>query len=218
MVALPLKDPESAAIAMSIWKLDQRYAQQNRNELGILLKNHVVGAKRILEIGSCFGRTLEAMAEVAAPGALLRVIDLGKLPEESVYCGFDVQPSLTRMAQRLMSYGCDVVVAIGSSQNPQIVDWARQWAPYDFILIDAGHTEEAVAADWHNYGGMGKVVAFHDIANPELGVKKFWDKLITNMVHLRDYREIVCPMGIGVVHGGAQGASTPPLTGETNES
>jgi hypothetical protein len=193
-------------VTSSIWKLDQTYAQQNRNELEILLEQHLKGVKSILEVGSCFGRTLEAMAEVAAPGALLRVIDLGELPDEAgPYKGFDLRSSLVKIVQQLADRGFDIKVGFGNSHDPALIDWVRQWAPYDFVLIDAGHTEDDVFADWQNYGGMGRLVGFHDIVNPDLGVGTVWRAITSELVNREHYREIVCPMGIGVMRGGAYG-------------
>jgi predicted O-methyltransferase YrrM len=181
------------------WRMDTPYGMQNRNELEILLRDHVRGAKRVLEIGSCFGHTLAAIAGVMEHGGLIRSIDLGKLPEEAgPYAGFDVEPSLTKMCQKIRAEGFDIMLAIGDSTDQKVIEWARQWAPYDFIMIDGAHDYEGVKKDWINYHAMGKLVAFHDVANPGLGVERFWNELTEN----RPNRRIVSPMGIGVVSGG----------------
>jgi len=72
----------------------------------------------------------------------------------------------------------------GVSQDPEIVEQAREIGPYDFIFIDADHTYDAVKADWENYRDMarpGGIFAFHDtqhIGDPTYGVEQLWGEII----------------------------------------
>lgn len=45
------------------------------------------------------------------------------------------------------------------------VDWVAEAGPYDFLIIDAGHTFEDAKRDHENYGQLvrpGGIIAFHD--------------------------------------------------------
>jgi hypothetical protein len=97
----------------------------------------------------------------------------------------------------------------GDSQDAEIIKKARDLGPYDAVLIDADHRYDAVLIDWRNYGPMGRLVAFHDIAAPEghtsaktgypVEVPRLWAEIKASG---RRTVEFVAPgslMGIGVV-------------------
>ena len=62
--------------------------------------------------------------------------------------------------------------------------WAKQFAPYDFLFIDAGHDYADVDRDMHDYGLLvrpGGIIAFHDTlprsAYPEVEVWRYIETL-----------------------------------------
>jgi hypothetical protein len=86
---------------------------------------------------------------------------------------------------------------------------AKEWAPYDFIFIDAGHYYPEVRADWDAYlplAQKGAMVVFHDIlppsvVHPEIEVARLWAEIKADGY---DTEEIVADRdadwgGIGVV-------------------
>src|SRR6266496_960509 len=146
-------------------------AQQAPGEVVWLLP-HILGAKRILEIGSMHGDMLRAMATACRPGAIIRSIDLPG--EDGPKASED---NLHRAHDELQADGFDVEIFLGNSRSKSAINWARAWAPYDFIFIDGDHSYEGTKADWENYGPMGRLVGFHDIQRADLGCGKMWDEI-----------------------------------------
>lgn len=95
-------------------------------------------------------------------------------------------------AHRLREQGHDVHLLWGDSQDARIIEEARTFGPYDAIFIDADHRMAGVTADWNNYGPMGRIIAFHDIAwrrAPEwvgtrIDVPQFWDSIKNDYRHV----------------------------------
>ncbi len=178
------------------WKivrsLDHQYGQQDKAELDWMLKE-VSGVSSILEVGSCFGHTLRAMAHVAQPRALIRSIDLGMQPWP--FEGIDTSQELKIVISGLKNEGYDVEFLHADSHASSAVDWARRNAPYDFVFIDGDHSAEGVRADWNDYGPMGRVVGFHDIADEVVGT--LWKEI--KSVFPKTKEVINSNKGIGLV-------------------
>jgi len=54
----------------------------------------------------------------------------------------------------------------GDSTDPDTISRVREFAPYDFLWIDGGHTYEIAKSDWDNYSPMvrsGGLVGIHDV-------------------------------------------------------
>lgn len=167
---------------MSLSYPDEFYGQQTKSEWDWWLEQ-IKGSQSILEIGSCWGYTLEMMADFC-PGALIRSIDWcgGGGPWE----GQAIEPALRKVIERLREKGHDAEMYVGRSQDHAAIMWADQWAPYDAIFIDADHSYSGVSSDWNCYGHMGRIVGFHDIndmVNPGRDeVRVFWDEVKGNHV------------------------------------
>lgn len=149
--------------------------QQNQVEFAFLLA-HMAGAGRILEIGSCFGQSLQLLAMFCAPGAVIRSIDLGVVPEGHLK-GLDLKPQLHKVCSELANYGFDVQACFDDSHLRTTRHFALASAPYDLVFIDGDHTYDGVKADWENYGPLARLVAFHDIAHTESEVSKLWAEI-----------------------------------------
>ncbi len=173
------------------------WTQQNRQEFVYFLA-HIAGARSILEVGSCLGRSLWMMALVANPGAVIRSIDLGVLPEEAGKLkGLDVSPALAQTRDELSADGFDVKICLGNSHDEKVIAWARDNGPYDVVFIDGDHSYEGAKADWLAYGPMGRIVGFHDIAHPQCGVRQLWSE-IKSSGHATTER-VATHMGIGII-------------------
>lgn len=216
MNAVAEKSPEMQAQAADYreWlTIDQAIAslrhfecQQNPQELAVML-TFLKDKKSLLEIGSNYGGTLRRMAKVLAPKSRVVSIDM---PEDKNAL---VRPivSLKANAQKIANCGHDVELIIGDSHSKPVIERARQWAPYDFIFIDGDHSYEGVKQDWLDYGPMGNIVGFHDIAGGETGCVRFWKELreegkhnMLDVIHAQYIEELeqYMNLGIGIVFKG----------------
>lgn len=107
-----------------------------------------------------------------------------------------------------------ITVIYGESQDGHVIEKVRALLSrvtpstpnpepkFDLIFVDGDHSYNAVKADYKNYKGMCRYMAFHDIAG-RLGtpdVKKFWEEIRYH----HKYIEFVSPVynecsGIGVL-------------------
>lgn len=154
------------------------------------------GVRSYLEIGSKFGGSLRRVAGVMPIGSKIVSVDL---PNGTKAWG-QSKGALKSVIHDFKADGYDTHLIWGNSQSPEIIEKVRRLGPFDAIFIDADHRAPGVAADWKNYGDMGRIVAFHDIGwrrAPEwvgtrIDVPEFWDSI------KKDYRhqEIkLCPTG-----------------------
>lgn len=146
-----------AAVALSE-KLYRNHVLQNIKEHAAfltLLKQE--GIKSYLEIGSMYGGSLWRAAHVMPKGSRVVSVDYATHTPEAL-------PHLQEAVNDLKSEGYDVHLLHADSTAPETVEKIAALGPFDCVFIDGSHTLEAVEADWKNYGPMGRIVAFHDIA------------------------------------------------------
>lgn len=176
------------------------WAQQNRFEFTQWL--HILGdsgARSLLEIGSCLGHSMAAMARAMPSGSRIVSVDLGKGAGDLE--GIATADYLLGKANALRLDGYEVFTCFGKSQDYEIIREVSALGPFDACFIDGDHTTAGVAADWKNYGRFAGVTAFHDIANPMTGVPQFWMQMQGDKK--RSIIEIIgSQMGIGVVFNG----------------
>lgn len=140
-----------------------------------LLKRENV--RSYLEVGSKYGGSLWRIANALPVGSRIVSIDLPL---------GDTRQHLDCCARGLFDLGYEVHSFYGDSTSPEIALKVARLAPFDAILIDANHTLPYVTADWNQYGPLGRIIAFHDIAwrrppdwrgGYRIDVAQFWSSI-----------------------------------------
>lgn len=172
-------------------------ALQDENELRLyvdLVRDR--GVRSYLEVGAKFGGTFRRVGNALPKGSRLVAVDL----PGGTRAWKESEASLTHHVLELYHHGYDARVIWGDSTDAKVIEQVKAFAPFDLVLIDANHTLPYVRKDWINYGPMGRMVAFHDIAwrrkagfdGTPIDVPEFWNSIKNEFV----YREIkCCPSG-----------------------
>lgn len=143
--------------------------------------------QRVLELGTYTGGTLFHWLQNAPSGALIVSVDdwHGNAEIYSEWCAPGVSYEIVR----------------GDTRDLDVVEFVREYAPFDWAFVDAGHLDEEVRDDWAHYGpmmGPDSVMAFHDILKlkglPRIQVFHLWAELREKFTH----REITSPDGSGI--------------------
>lgn len=164
------------------------------NALAHVLK--VEGVKSYLEIGSKFGGSLRIAADAMPIGSRIVAVDLPK----GTKAWPQSKAALEALIEELSSKGYDTHLIWGNSMASDVIAKVKALGPYDCIFVDADHRLPGVTADWDNYGSMGRIVAFHDIAwhrAPEwigtrIDVPEFWNSIKDEFRH-QEFK--FCPTG-----------------------
>lgn len=154
------------------------------------------GCRSLLEIGSKFGGSLDRLARAMPVGSTVVSVDLPggtRLWEQS-------RKSLMQTVDGLIKDGYNARIIWGDSTDPNVIERVKALGPFDAVFIDANHTMPFLEKDWANYGPMGRIVAFHDIAwhrAPEwvgtrIDAPQFWDRIKQDYAH-REFK--LCPTG-----------------------
>lgn len=154
------------------------------------------GVRSFLEIGSKFGGSLSRIASRLPLGSRVVSVDLPKGTKAWPQSEVDLRATI----QRLQTQGYDARLIWGDSTAPAVIEQVRALGPFDAIFIDANHTLPFVQKDWANYGPMGRLVAFHDIAwkraptweGTRIDVPEFWDRIKAGYRH-QEFK--FCPTG-----------------------
>lgn len=167
---------------------------QNDAEFDWLLSN-LDGVRSVLEIGSRFGESLYRIAKRLAPGAKILGVDLPNADDNPL----DSEQALLIKCNEIRAMGHDCNVIVGDSHDPNVVATVHQFAPFDFVFIDGDHSDAGVRKDWENYGHLGRIVAFHDIATPApCYVAGLWSEL-KKKYETREFRAFTDFLGIGII-------------------
>lgn len=157
------------------------------------------GVKSYLEIGSQYGGSFFKVGSSLPGGSRLVSVD-------RPHPGHDTERHLIAARDELRELGYFAEVFLGDSTAPGVIRLAANFAPYDAIFIDGNHTLPYVTTDWQNFGGMARIVAFHDIVwdrpvrpgRLPIEVRKLWLQIKGQYRH----KEIIAPgseKGIGVL-------------------
>lgn len=172
---------------------------------GLVALLQAEGVKSFLEVGSRWGGSLWKIANELPRGSKVVSVDSGGGTGKRAGSTQSLMECIIALRKR----GYDARVIMADSQATVTVKNVERMGPYDAVFIDAGHDLQSVTADWHNYGPMARIVAFHDVANdPARNTKKgptapvdvpqLWRTLRRKYRHV----EFIDPpfnMGIGVL-------------------
>lgn len=180
--------------------LSGRQILQNERELAEfigILKDHNV--RSFLEIGSRYGDTLYEIGKALKVPSRVVSLDLPLIKKGMP----DPQPFMANCCDALRKIGHSVEMIWANSRDERTIAQVAEAGPYDAIFIDGDHSYEGVKADWLNYGGMGKIVGFHDITpiqrpahkNP-IEVPRLWREICAE--RLDAYQIVHQPVGYGI--------------------
>ena len=140
-----------------------------------------------VEIGTYYGGTLQYWLKNAPAGGMGIALD----PEP--HHELENPPDVVFEMLKMYSYDKGAIAKV------------REYAPIDFLFIDADHSYKAVKYDFETYGPMvakGGIIALHDICTQSSGVPQLWREireagyLVQELYAAHSLRE----GGIGVVH------------------
>lgn len=179
-------------------------AVQVKDELEHFIKIIVEqDVRSYLEIGCGRGDTFHEIVSHLPKGSRAMAVDL---PDSG--WGFnDSRKQLIAACEDLSRQGYDVRCLFGDSKGKEMIDAVNEVEPFDLVFIDGDHTLAGVTADWENYGGKGKMTAFHDIADTMMpnGLKevievpRFWKGLKRARLSTTELIAQNSTMGIGII-------------------
>lgn len=156
------------------------------------------GVRSFLEIGSKFGGSLERLANAMPTGSRVVSVDLPR----GTRAWPQSEAELKATVGRLRLKGYDTHLIWGDSTAPDVVAKVKDLGPFDAVFIDANHTTPFLWKDWENYGSIGKIVAFHDIAwhrapdwkeGIRIDVPEFWHVIKFAWKRVEEFK--FCPTG-----------------------
>jgi hypothetical protein len=132
---------------------------------------------RYLEVGISSGGTFKFVAE------WLNV---------NIACGMDIK------LPRVAPIPCFLCICDCRSEIAH--NFVKSFGMFDLIFIDASHDYEGVKKDFEIYGGLGKIIAFHDICGLRdcEGSKKVWEE-VKQSRKVIEFIDAGLPVGIGVI-------------------
>lgn len=189
---------------MQLASLEYAKPLQIQSELTRLVELIVSeGVRSYLEVGVRYGGSFETIMSALPPRSMGCAVDFpgGNFGDENSV------PIFLESVKRLRAKDYSVNYVFGPSGSEDVISRARQFAPYDALLIDGDHSYQAVKEDFNNYADMARIVILHDIAAPHdvrsktgkpVEVPAFWQEIKQSYHHT----EIIEPgsdMGIGVI-------------------
>lgn len=150
------------------------YAQQERFEFDTWMALLATfKPRRYLEIGSCYGHTIEMTLKACPTIESFVSVDLGE-----IMVGDKPEDSGVVLAERCLrlhaTRGYDYTLVRGNSHHVESREQVEKLGPFDVVFIDGDHTYAGVGLDWNYYGKLAPIVAFHDINCQVTDVPLFW--------------------------------------------
>lgn len=178
--------------------------QQREEILGFMKLVESAEPKAVLEIGTGYGGTLILFTRAASHDAKIIGLDL---PPSTLTIG---SPRWRESLLADVAEDCQSVSVLrGNSHDDSTFRYVRQHlgdCRLDVLFIDGDHSYEGVKRDFEMYSPLVRkegIIGFHDIvpnlANPDIGVPRFWNEL----KHLHRHEEFSVEThrnGIGVVY------------------
>jgi hypothetical protein len=118
------------------------------------------GVRRCREIGARHGDTFHHVMCSLPKRSFGVAVDLGG----GAWGTPTSVPHLRRAAEDLVRKGYRIDVILRDSNSHEVRAKVRECRPSDAVLIDGDHRYAGVSADWHFYGQLAPIVAFHYIA------------------------------------------------------
>ncbi|TCU34148.1 class I SAM-dependent methyltransferase [Rhizobium azibense] len=173
-----------------------------------LLKSRKVAS--YLEIGARHGDTFYEVMKSLPKGSLGIAVDL----PGGAWGVSSSRKALDEAVSDLRNDGYRAIAHYGDSTSDEIVgsvvetaSWYLGQKKFGAILIDGDHRYDGVSADWRTWGGMSRIVGFHDIAGEGVRQKTSGDLVEVPRLwrELKDQYETIefvgpeSAMGIGVI-------------------
>jgi predicted O-methyltransferase YrrM len=156
-----------------------------------------------LEIGSKHGGSLWRIANELPKGSRVVSVDLPHGDGSFK----DSEPNLRQCVEELWKRGYDAHLFLTDSTDASTIESVKSLGPFDLVFLDGNHSDPFLRSDWQHYGGLGKMVAFHDIKWPPTrpppkgmacDVMAFWKGLKSDHRHVEFCRRRD-ECGIGVL-------------------
>lgn len=158
------------------------------------------GATSYLEIGARYGDTFYDVMRSLPKGSRGVCVDM-----PSGYWGSNgTEEYLLAACEKLRTMGYAITLILGDSTSHEIIEQVKSLAPFDACLIDGDHRYDGVKADWLNYGGLCRKVAFHDIVGQGqrhsegvyVEVPRLWQEI--KNANCKEFVADKSTMGIGI--------------------
>lgn len=171
---------------------------QHRNEIIVQVKeelehvyNLMEGCRSYLEVGTAEGNSMYALSHALSNKPSVVYVDYGEAK---------IEKKRNEVIDILKTRGISIRPIHGCSHDHGCIKEASYFAPYDVVMIDAGHSFADVVADATAYGGMAsKYILFHDIMLD--GVKQAFDWYTSthNFKNVSKFISPSSPYGYGII-------------------
>lgn len=173
-----------------LWKFARRHGDivQLRNEIEYVF-NLIRGCSSYLEVGTAEGNSLYILAHALTDDAKIAYIDWAEVHTKE------------RRDEALEALSPRKVIPIhADTHSHRAIDMANAFAPYDVVLIDAGHLYEDVIMDAVNYGSLAKkFIIFHDTQIPAVRKAFDWYCKVKRFKNVEFFQENQSPFGYGII-------------------